>query len=79
MRFRALLLGLCAVCAGQAHAQSDPAEAARAAARMLEEAGVATTSGMDFDPVEGHRYLRFSYANSTEAILEAIARIEKLL
>ncbi len=40
MRFRALLLGLCAVCAGQAYAQSDPAEAAREAARMLEEASI---------------------------------------
>jgi aspartate aminotransferase len=46
--------------------------------RFLEEAGVATVSGTSFG-AWGEGYLRFSYANSTENILEAIRRIRKLL
>ncbi|MGA8760948.1 MAG: pyridoxal phosphate-dependent aminotransferase [Stellaceae bacterium] len=46
--------------------------------RMLEEAGVATIAGTSFGEF-GERYLRFSYANSREAIAEAIERIRKLL
>ncbi len=43
--------------------------------RLLEEAGVACLSGTAFgDWGEGH--LRFSYANSLESILEALARIK---
>lgn len=49
------------------------------AARMLEEAGVATTSGMDFDPIDGHRYLRFSYARRTTDMEEAVRRLEHWL
>ena len=32
--------------------------------RMLDEAGVAATPGLDFDPVEGAHYLRLSFAGS---------------
>jgi aspartate/methionine/tyrosine aminotransferase len=46
--------------------------------RMLEEGGVATIAGTSFGEF-GEGYLRFSYANSREAIAEAIARIGKLL
>jgi aspartate aminotransferase len=46
--------------------------------RMLEEAGVATISGTSFGEF-GEGYLRFSYANSREAIAEAVERIGKLL
>jgi aspartate aminotransferase len=46
--------------------------------RLLEEAGVATVSGTSFG-AWGEGYLRFSYANSTENILEAIRRIRQLL
>ncbi len=46
--------------------------------RLLEEAGVATIAGTSFGAF-GEGYLRFSYANSREAIAEAIARITKLL
>jgi aspartate/methionine/tyrosine aminotransferase len=42
---------------------------------MLEEAGVAVTPGLDFDPEEGTRALRFSYARSTADIEEGVARI----
>src|SRR5271167_1011017 len=46
--------------------------------RLLEEAGVATISGTSFGAF-GDGYLRFSYANSREAIAEAIERIRRLL
>jgi len=46
--------------------------------RFLEEAGVATVSGTSFG-AWGEGYLRFSYANSIENILEAITRIRNLL
>ena len=42
---------------------------------MLEEAGVATTPGIDFDPERGHRYLRFAIAGPEDDIDEAIRRI----
>lgn len=45
---------------------------------LLERAGVATISGTSFGNL-GEGYLRFSYAAATEAILEACARIGRLL
>ncbi len=33
-------------------------------ARLLEETGVAATPGIDFDPQQGNRWVRFSYAGS---------------
>lgn len=42
---------------------------------LLEATGVATAPGLDFDPVDGHRFVRFSFAVSTPEIEEAIARI----
>jgi aspartate/methionine/tyrosine aminotransferase len=44
--------------------------------RMLEETGVATAPGIDFDPVHGNRFVRFSFAVSTELVEEALARLE---
>ena len=49
------------------------------AKRMLAETYVAATSGSDFDPVNGHRYMRLSYAGSKPDIEEAVNRIEKWL
>jgi len=46
------------------------------AARILAEAGVAVTPGLDFDPVRGARTLRFSYAGSTADIAEGLRRLE---
>jgi aspartate aminotransferase len=46
--------------------------------RMLEEAGVAVIAGTSFGAF-GEGYLRFSYANSREAIAEAVERIGKLM
>ena len=43
--------------------------------RLLEETGVATAPGIDFDPVDGHRFLRFSFAVSTAELETAIARM----
>ena len=39
--------------------------------RWLDELGVATTSGIDFDLARGHEYVRFSYAGSTEHMAQA--------
>ena len=43
--------------------------------RMLEETGVATTPGVDFDTDRGHRFLRFSFAGATGDIVEAVKRL----
>jgi len=45
------------------------------AKRMLEEAGVAVTPGIDFDPERGKRFIRFSYARSAADMREAVERI----
>src|ERR1700737_3503976 len=49
------------------------------AKQMLEQARVAATPGIDFDPVHGHRVTRFSYARSAEEMREAVARIARWL
>lgn len=43
--------------------------------RWLEEAGVAATPGIDFDPEQGDRWVRFSYSESTSDIAEAVRRL----
>jgi len=49
------------------------------AKRMLAEAHVAATPGRDFDPLSGHRTMRFSYAGSPAEMIEATARIGRWL
>jgi aspartate/methionine/tyrosine aminotransferase len=49
------------------------------ARRMLAEVNVAATPGFDFDPVEGHRTMRFSYAGSAAEMAEAMDRIARWL
>lgn len=49
------------------------------AKRMLEEAHVAATPGIDFDPIDGRHFLRFCYAGSAAEMSEAVARIGKWL
>ena len=44
--------------------------------QLLEDTGVATAPGIDFDPVNGHRFMRISFAVSTELVAEAIARMK---
>ena len=56
---------------------SDLTDDSRAlSARILREAGVAVTPGLDFDPGRGAGTLRFSYAGSTEDIAEGLRRLE---
>jgi aspartate/methionine/tyrosine aminotransferase len=45
------------------------------AKRMLEETHVATTPGVDFDPLHGKDFLRFCYAGSAAEMHEAVERI----
>jgi aspartate/methionine/tyrosine aminotransferase len=45
------------------------------ATRMLEEAGVAATPGIDFDPVHGKNFLRLCYAGAGAEMREAVGRI----
>ena len=44
-------------------------------ARMLHQAGVAATPGIDFDPFKGDRFVRFSFAGSTADMEEACDRL----
>ena len=43
--------------------------------QLLRDTGVATAPGVDFDPVEGHHFMRFSFAVSTPLIEEALTRL----
>lgn len=43
--------------------------------RMLNEAGVAATPGVDFDPFNGHTFVRFSFAGATADMEEACTRL----
>jgi aspartate/methionine/tyrosine aminotransferase len=45
------------------------------AKRMLEEAGVAATPGVDFDPQCGQNFLRLCYAGARDEMQEAVQRI----
>ena len=49
------------------------------ASALLEEAGVATTPGADFDPARGGDWLRLSYAGSRADVEEGMARIGRWL
>jgi aspartate/methionine/tyrosine aminotransferase len=47
--------------------------------RLLEDGGVAATPGLDFDPVRGHRTVRFSFARGEAEIAEGVRRLRRLL
>jgi len=49
------------------------------AKRMLEQAHVAATPGVDFDPFHGRSFIRFSYARSADDMREAVARLARWL
>ncbi len=49
------------------------------ARRLLAEAHVAATPGLDFDIAEGHRFLRISYAGSEADVATAIERLNNWL
>ena len=46
---------------------------------VLDQAGVAITPGLDFDQKRGNSTIRFSYARSTEDIIEGVRRIKKFM
>ncbi|MCZ0733752.1 pyridoxal phosphate-dependent aminotransferase [Phreatobacter sp. AB_2022a] len=54
------------------HLTNDSMDFAR---RMLAEAGVAATPGLDFDPFGGQHAIRFSFAGSTSDMEEAMRRL----
>lgn len=58
-------------------ALSDDSEAL--AHRLLEEAGVAATPGLDFGDNAPKRHLRFAYTTDVDRLAEAVRRIERLL
>ena len=43
--------------------------------KLLRDTGVATAPGIDFDPEDGQRHIRFSFAVSTDRVEDAIARM----
>jgi aspartate/methionine/tyrosine aminotransferase len=47
--------------------------------RLLAETGIAVTPGLDFDPVQGGGWVRFSFAGSTESVAEAACRLKSWL
>lgn len=47
--------------------------------RLLHEAGLAATPGIDFDPVRGHKTLRFSYARDHDYIAEGMERLKSFM
>jgi aspartate/methionine/tyrosine aminotransferase len=52
----------------------------RAFAReILDQAGVAVTPGLDFDPIRGAGTLRFSYARATADIEEGLQRLKQFM
>jgi aspartate/methionine/tyrosine aminotransferase len=46
---------------------------------MLQATGVAATPGLDFDPADGHAYVRFSFSGATEDMAEAARRLNAWL
>ena len=46
---------------------------------VLKEAKVAITPGLDFDPARGNSTIRFSYARSTQDIIEGLERLQNFM
>ena len=47
--------------------------------KVLDEANVAITPGIDFDQKRGNSTIRFSYARSTNDIIEGAKRIKEFM
>jgi aspartate/methionine/tyrosine aminotransferase len=47
--------------------------------KLLNETGIAIAPGIDFDPVEGHHFVRISFALSTQDVAEAVAILKDWL
>lgn len=56
-----------------AHMTNDSPEFCR---RMLAEAHVAATPGVDFDPFSGHKFVRFSFAGTEDDMTAACGRLD---
>ena len=54
-------------------------DSSQLASEILSEAGVSVTPGLDFDPVRGGQTLRFSYARSSDDIIEGLQRLQKFM
>ncbi len=48
-------------------------------AELLDRAGVAVAPGIDFDPIDGHRFLRMSFAGSAETITGGLRALGEFL
>jgi aspartate/methionine/tyrosine aminotransferase len=48
-------------------------------AELLDRTGIAAAPGIDFDQVDGHRFLRFSFAGSTRTVTGALTALEEFL
>ncbi|HEY2202902.1 MAG TPA: pyridoxal phosphate-dependent aminotransferase [Pseudonocardia sp.] len=46
---------------------------------LLADTGIAVAPGIDFDPVQGHRFIRLSFAGATENVAEALDRLKVYL
>ena len=46
---------------------------------LADQAGVAATPGIDFDRVDGKRFVRFSYAGTRETVEQALDRLAGFL
>lgn len=73
---KSLGLGLGAVADGAFYAYADVSaftnDSLQFCKTMLEQAGVAATPGIDFDRVDGKRFVRFSYAGTRETVEQAL-------
>ncbi|HJQ44929.1 MAG TPA: pyridoxal phosphate-dependent aminotransferase [Amycolatopsis sp.] len=47
--------------------------------RLLADTGVAITPGIDFDPVDGGKFVRFSFAGAAEEVEEGVRRLGRWL
>jgi aspartate/methionine/tyrosine aminotransferase len=47
--------------------------------KLLDETGVAIVPGIDFDPVDGHHFVRMSFAGATQDVEEALRRLKAWL
>jgi len=54
-------------------------DSSRFCSRLLDEAGVACTPGLDFDPDRGAGTVRFSFAQSPERIAEGLKRLRRFV
>jgi aspartate/methionine/tyrosine aminotransferase len=54
-------------------------DSARLCCEMLQATGVAATPGLDFDPVDGRAFVRFSFSGATDDMAEAARRLNAWL